>query len=177
GRRLVADGSYGGETTYRMETSGGHYEFRKHTENWLGFFNEDHFGIALYMPANKYNSDANERHVFTAGMYNSSHEAATTQNRTYLDENYSSKTAEFSKGTTFFGNTYGKKDLTKDSCYVSNTGYFATVLGLYVPNYSAMEYTYLIGADYMNTLRSKFANAQQNGTVYNDFTAWKGACI
>lgn len=177
GRRLVADGSYNGETTYRMETSGGHYEFRKHTENWLGFFNEDHFGIALYMPANEYNSDANERHVFSAGMYNSSHEAATTQNRTYLDSNYSSKTASFSKGYTIGGKTYGKTDLTKDSCYVSNTGYFATILGLYVPNYSAMEYSYLIGADYMNTLRSKFASAQQSGTVYNDFTAWKGACI
>lgn len=177
GRRLVAEGSYEGETTYRMETAGGHYEFRKHTEDWLGFFNEDHFGIALYMPANEYNTDANDRHVFAAGMYNSDHQASNTKNRQYLDENYNSQTASFSKGYTIFGNTYGKTDLTKDSCYVDNTGYFATILGFYIPNYSPMEYSYLIGADYMNVLRTKFNNAQQNGTIYNDFTAWKGACI
>ena len=177
GKRLVADGSYNGETTYRMETSGGHYEFRKHTENWLGFFNEDHFGVALYMPANEFNYDNNERHVFVGGMYDSNHGASNTKNRNYLDANYNTQTAAFSKGTTIFGHTYGKTDLTKDSCYVDNTGYFATVLGLYIPNYTAMEYTYLIGADYLGTLRSKFNTVQQNGSVYNDFTAWKGACI
>ena len=175
---LVADGSYEGQTTYRMSTSGGHYEFRKHTENWLGFFNEDHFGIALYMPANDYNHDTgNDRHVFQAGMYYSDHGASNTHNRQYLDENYNSQTASFSKGTTIFGTTFGKTDLTKDSCYVDNTGYFATNLGFYIPNYSAMEYTYLIGADYMNTLRAKFNAIQEAGSVYNDFTAWKGACI
>ena len=177
GKRLVADGTYEGQTTYRMQTSGSHYEFRRHTENWLGFFNEDHFGVALYMPANDYNRDANERHVFASGMLNSDHGASNKQNRHYLDANYNGQYASFSKGTTIFGNTYGKTDLTKDSCYVDNTGYFATVLGFYIPNYSAMEYTYLIGADYMNTLREKFNNIQNAGTVYNDFTAWKGACI
>ena len=177
GQRLVADGSYEGETTYRMETAGGHYEFRKHTENWLGFFNEDHFGVALYMPANEYNCDVNERHVFVGGMHYSDHGAANKNNRYYLDENYTTQLASFNKGTTIFGHTYGKTDLTKDSCYVDNTGYFATILGFYIPNYSAMEYTYLIGADYMNTLREKFQDAQQDASIYNDFTAWKGACI
>lgn len=178
GKRLVADGSYEGQTTYRMETAGSHYEFRKHTENWLGFFNEDKFGLALYMPANEYNCDlGNYRHVFAAGMLHSTHDASDKNNRYYLDENYTTQTASFSKGTTIFGHTYGKTDLTKDSCYVDNTGYFTTALGFYIPNYSAMEYSYLIGADYLNTLRAKFADAQEAGTIYNDFTSWKGACI
>ena len=175
---LISNGSYLGETTYQNANSGCHYEFRRHYENWLGFFNEDKFGVAVYVPANNYNHESsNDRHVFISGMYSNNHGASNTLNRSYLDTDYNSQTASFNTGYTVFGHTYGKTDLTKDSCYMNNTGYLTTSLGFYVPNYSALEYSYLIGADYLNTLRSKFNNAAQTNALYNDFTAWKGACI
>jgi len=177
---LVANGTYEGQTTYQVDTTAAgteagayHYEFRKHSENWMGYFNEDKFGLACYMPVDNYNHDANDRHVFVSGMLYNDHTAANKNNRYYLDENYKSQLAAYSKGFLGIGVTH----LTKESCYVDNTGYLSTVLGLYVPNYQAMEYTYVLGADYLNTLRSKFTALDGNRTFNNDFTAWPGANI
>lgn len=176
---LTSNGTYEGETTYSSNSDGGaHYEFRRHTENWLGYFNEDKFGVAIYVPANNYNCDVgNDRHVFISGMLNRNHAASNSENRAYLDTNYQTQTASYSKGITIGNKTYGKVDLTKDSCFVYNTGYICTTLGFYISNYTAIEYTYLVGADYLNTLRDKFNDVQTSGSVYNDFTVFKGACI
>ena len=177
---LVANGEYMGETTYQTDLSAMnaakgtsyskyHYEYRKHYENWLGFFNEDKFGVAIYMPANEYNHETgSERHVFLSGMYSSDHGASNTTNRKYLDANYKSQTASWSKGLGSTG--WGKIDLTKESCYVSNTGYFCTSLGLYIPNYTAIEYSYLIGADYLNILRKRSSYAFFRALFFTYFT-------
>lgn len=177
---LYQDGSYEGEPTYTSGSNGNtHYEFRKHTENWLGFFNEDKFGIAVYVPANQYNHDQySERHVYISGMYSRDHSADSKTNRTYLDDYQKAVEASFSRGyTTWWGTTYGKINLTKESCYMFNTGYLSSCLGFYIPNYQAIEYSYAVGADYLNVLRTKFNTIQLSSSIYNDFTAYKGALI
>lgn len=178
--KLVANGEYNNVPTYVVDTNEAgtslgnyHYEVRKHADNWMGFFNEDKFGLACFMPVDNYNHDNYDCHVYISGMLYRDHSASNKNNRYYLDSDYNRQLASYSEG--FIG--IGKKNLTKESCYVDNCGYMTSSLGFYVPNYSPMEYTYVIGADYLNTLQTKFSSFDQNRTFINDFTSWAGANI
>lgn len=168
---MVSSGTYNGQTTYKSSSASNsyHYATRVHPEDWMGYFNEDHFGVAVYMPATSYNHEGN-RHVFLAGNYKSSHNADTKANRAYLDENYDEKYAPYSKGSWISK----KIDLTLQSYLTDNTNYMSTKLGFYPHEYVPLEWTYAIGADYLNNLRSKF-NAISD--INNNFAVWSGAEI
>lgn len=159
-----SDGTYSANADSRSY----HYEFRNHPENWLGYFNEDKFGLAVYIPANKYNSDNNSRHVYSAGNLYESHNVSLKGNRTYLKDNY--------KTATDLGATVFKYD-PKESAIVDNCNYLCSTLGFFPPEYDKLTWSYAIGADYMDTLRIKFATIQSTGEIYNDFSSWKGALI
>lgn len=168
---MVVSGTYNGENTYKSSSNSGsyHYATRIHPENWLGYFNEDHFGVAVYIPANNYHHEGN-RHVFLAGNYNSSHNADQKVNRAYLNSNYETTYAPYNKGSWITK----KVDLTLESYLTDNNNYMSTKLGFFPHEYVPIEWTYAIGADYLNNLRTKFRNISD---INNDFRVWSGAEI
>ncbi len=172
---MQSAGTYNGWETYKsgLSSRSYHYTLRNHSEDWLGYFNEDKFGVGIYMPATSFNRDGNYRHIFSSGNLYESHNASDKKNRYYLDENYNTKTASYSKG--LWG--IGKKDLTLESALTDNTNYCTTILGFYPHEYVTLDWTYAIGADYLANLRTKFNNLKTNSTINNDFTVWSGAEI
>lgn len=162
-QNMVESGSYNGETTYRSSASKGkyHYATRIHPENWVGYFNEDKFGVAVYMPATSYNHEGN-RHVFTSGNFDSSHSAKSKVNMAYLDSNYELK---------YNGSTWSFANFTLESYLTNNTNYMSTLLGFYPHEYVPLEWTYAVGADYLSNLRSKFNSISD---INNNFSVWSG---
>jgi len=158
-----------GDGTYRsgLTASSYHYSFRNHPSDWFGYFNEDKFGVAIYMPAQEYHHDSIKRHVYVSGNYNSSHEVNTKLNRTYLNDNYESVTPSY---TSFLSSPI-------ESCKTSNVNYFASYLGFFPSEYTELNWSYALGADYLATLKTKFQTLKTNETIYNNFKVWKGALI
>ena len=144
-----------------------HYEFRKHAENWCGYLNEDKFGLAVYMDAgNYYHSAGSNRHVYVSGNYKSTSNLSEKSNRTY----YSNGTAKPQLKVVFKNNPV-------ESCYIENTNYITTILGMLPSEYTKLNWSYALGADYLDTLKTKFSLLKQTGVLSNDFTTWAGVNI
>lgn len=158
-----------GDGTYRagITANSYHYEIRKHAQDWLGYLNEDKFGVAIYMPANKYYTDSLPRHVYVSGNYASSHNVSDKSNRTYIGSDGKSTTPT---STSFRWNPVA-------SSKISNNNYLTTILGCYPTEYQTVSWSYALGADYISNLKLKFLSLKSNNEIYNDFTVWKGALI
>lgn len=156
--------------SYRSSLSEGsyYYGFRKHNENWVGFANEDKFGLYIYMNADKYNHSANSnRHIYVGSTYSRAHDLSNDRNRTYYKLDGSRTTPSKS---SFISSPI-------ESCYVDNTNYITTMLGLIIREYKKFSWSYALGADYLSVLKDKFAAIQSSGIMSNDFTSMTGTII
>jgi len=158
-----------GDGTYKsgLDASSYHYSFRNHPSDWFGYFNEDKFGVAIYMPAQEYHHDSINRHVYVSGNYNASHKVSDEINRYYLNDNYETVKPTY---TSFLSNPI-------ESSKVDNVNYFASYLGFFPSEYTTLNWTYALGADYLTTLKTKFQDIKSSGEIYNNFKIWKGALI
>ncbi len=158
-----------GDGTYRPDLEEGtyHYEFRKHSNNWCGYLNEDKFGVAVYMNAGNYNHDSIDRHVYIAGNYKNTHNISDSYNRSYLNSSNKSTTPT---ETSFLSNPI-------PSYKIDNTNYISTALGFFPQEFDELSWDYAIGADDLSVLKTKFATVKANNELYNDFTKWAGALI
>ena len=144
-----------------------HYEFRVHPKNYLGYFNEDKFGVGVYMNAGNFFHDSGNRHIFMNGNYYSSHNTTNKNNRTYRPNLTSS--------TTLTETSFLRSPI--ESCYINNCNYLTTILGLIPSEYTKLDWSYAIGVDQLEVLKDKFATIKTNGELYNDFTNMAGANI
>lgn len=172
----IAWGTYNGEPIYKSAKTSGtyHYATRNHPEDWMGYFNEDFFGVGIYIPATSFHRDGNYRHVFTSGNYHQSHNASEKINRAYLDENYELQYARYGRPYFFSWEFY---NLEIESYVVDNTNYMSSILGFYPHEYVVLDWSYAIGADYLDNLRTKFNNLKDNAVINNNFSVWSGAEI
>lgn len=162
--KLNADGTY----SPNLIAGTYYYGFRKHSQNWVGFFNEDKFGLAMYVSADKYNHSAgSNRHIYIGAEFNRSQNINDIINRDYRNES-----GERIKPTA--------EQFLNDpipSCYVNNTNYITSMLGLVIREYAKFSWSYALGADYLDNLKTKFASIQNSGELYNDFTSMTGTGI
>ena len=125
-----------------------------HPEDWFAWVNDDDFGVGVYIPGAE---------TFVSGRVVNMRNIAHAHNRSA----YKSKMAQY----YLFNKRYPESPYT--SCYTENSCYTAPVVNVYMKEYVALSYTYVIAVDYLENFRANFKEYHDNASITNEgLKAW-----